>query len=73
VVLVMLVVKPNGLFGEKLARRSEISSSRPTTSRTSRLFKHGGQRFWYGAAGRCAAGAAPWLLPEYWLSQLTFI
>lgn len=36
------------------------------------LFKHGGQRFWYGML---LAGlfAAPWLLPEYFLSQLTFI
>lgn len=36
------------------------------------LFKHGGQRFWYGALA-VALVAAPWLLPEYYLSQITFI
>jgi branched-chain amino acid transport system permease protein len=37
-----------------------------------RLFQHGGQRFWYGLL---AFGllAAPMLVPEYYLSQLTFI
>ncbi len=37
-----------------------------------RLFKHGGQVFWYGAL-LLALLAAPWLLPEYYLSQLSFI
>jgi branched-chain amino acid transport system permease protein len=37
-----------------------------------RLFKHGGQAFWYGALG-VALLAAPWLLPDYWVSQLVFI
>lgn len=36
------------------------------------LAKHGGQRFWY-----CTLLAfllvAPWVLPEYWLAQLTFV
>lgn len=36
------------------------------------LFKHGGQRFWYAALA-LALLAAPWLLSEYSLSQLTFI
>jgi branched-chain amino acid transport system permease protein len=37
-----------------------------------RLFKHGGQVFWYAllAAVLCIA---PWLLPEYYVSQLVFI
>jgi branched-chain amino acid transport system permease protein len=37
-----------------------------------RLFQHGGQMFWYGLL---ALGllAAPSLVPEYYLSQLTFI
>jgi branched-chain amino acid transport system permease protein len=36
------------------------------------LFKHGGQRFWY-ALLLAALVAAPWLFPEYWLAQLTFV
>lgn len=36
------------------------------------LFKHGGQRFWYGALLAFLL-AAPWLVSEYWLAQLTFI
>src|SRR4030095_8813573 len=36
------------------------------------LAKHGGQRFWYGLLGAVLL-AAPWLLPEYWLAQLTFV
>ncbi|MBI5257798.1 MAG: branched-chain amino acid ABC transporter permease [Burkholderiales bacterium] len=37
-----------------------------------RLVKHGGQAFWYGLLA-LALLAAPWLLPEYWLAQLTFV
>jgi branched-chain amino acid transport system permease protein len=37
-----------------------------------RLFKHGGQVFWYSALG-VALLAAPWLLSDYWVSQLVFI
>ena len=37
-----------------------------------RLAKHGGHTFWYGAL-LLALLAAPWLLPEYWLAQLTFV
>jgi branched-chain amino acid transport system permease protein len=36
-----------------------------------RLVKHGGQAFWYGLLG-LALAVAP-LLPEYYLSQLTFV
>ena len=36
------------------------------------LAKHGGHRFWYSAL-LVALFAAPWIVPEYWLSQLTFI
>ncbi|MGE0097263.1 MAG: branched-chain amino acid ABC transporter permease [Hydrogenophaga sp.] len=36
------------------------------------LARHNGQRFWYGLL-LLAALAAPWVLPEYWLAQLTFI
>jgi branched-chain amino acid transport system permease protein len=36
-----------------------------------RLIKHGGQAFWYGLLV-LALFAAPWLVPEYWLAQLTF-
>jgi branched-chain amino acid transport system permease protein len=36
------------------------------------LAKHAGQRFWYGAL-MVALLAAPWLLAEYWLAQLTFV
>ena len=37
-----------------------------------RLIKHGGQAFWYGLLV-LALFAAPWLVPEYWLAQLTFV
>jgi branched-chain amino acid transport system permease protein len=37
-----------------------------------RLAKHGGHRFWYGLLGAVLV-AAPWLLPEYWLAQATFV
>ncbi|MCX7892161.1 MAG: branched-chain amino acid ABC transporter permease [Burkholderiales bacterium] len=37
-----------------------------------RLFKHGGQQFWYGLLG-VALLAAPWVLDDYFLGQLTFI
>lgn len=37
-----------------------------------RLVKHGGQRFWYGLM-LLALLAAPWVIDEYWLAQLTFI
>jgi branched-chain amino acid transport system permease protein len=36
------------------------------------LAKHGGHVFWYGLLG-VALLAAPWLVPEYWLAQLTFV
>ena len=36
------------------------------------LAKHGGHVFWYSALGLFLA-ASPWLLPEYWLAQLTFV
>lgn len=36
------------------------------------LAKHGGHVFWYSLLG-AALIAAPWLLPEYWLAQLTFV
>ena len=37
-----------------------------------RLARHGGHLFWYGLLLAFLA-AAPWLLPEYWLAQLTFV
>ncbi len=37
-----------------------------------RLAKHGGHLFWYSALVALLV-AAPWLLPEYWLAQLTFV
>lgn len=37
-----------------------------------RLIKHGGQAFWYGWLGLFLL-AAPWLLAEYWLAQLSFV
>lgn len=37
-----------------------------------RLAKHGGHVFWYSALGLFLL-AAPWLIPEYWLAQLTFV
>lgn len=37
-----------------------------------RLAKHGGQLFWYGALLLLLL-AAPWVLAEYWLAQLTFV
>ena len=37
-----------------------------------RLFQHSGQAFWYGALG-LALLAAPFVLPDYWVSQLNFI
>ena len=36
------------------------------------LAKHGGQKFWYGLLVVWLL-AAPWLLDEYWLAQLTFV
>ena len=37
-----------------------------------RLAKHGGHVFWYSLL--CLAlVAAPWVAPEYWLAQLTFV
>jgi branched-chain amino acid transport system permease protein len=36
------------------------------------LVKHGGQRFWYGTL-MVLLLLAPWLLPEYWLAQLSFV
>ncbi|WP_225782730.1 branched-chain amino acid ABC transporter permease [Xenophilus sp. Marseille-Q4582] len=36
------------------------------------LAKHGGHRFWYSLLG-LALLAAPWLVDEYWLAQLTFV
>jgi branched-chain amino acid transport system permease protein len=36
------------------------------------LAKHGGHAFWYTALW-VALMAAPWVLPEYWLAQLTFV
>ena len=37
-----------------------------------RLAKHGGHVFWYGLLMLLLI-SAPWTLPDYWLSQLTFI
>jgi len=37
-----------------------------------RLFKHGGQVFWYAALAVLLL-AMPWLMPEYYVSQLVFI
>ena len=37
-----------------------------------RLFRHGGQMFWYGLL-MLALIAAPLLLPTYYLSQLSFV
>jgi branched-chain amino acid transport system permease protein len=37
-----------------------------------RLAKHGGHVFWYGVL-MLVLVAAPWLFPEYWLAQLTFV
>jgi branched-chain amino acid transport system permease protein len=37
-----------------------------------RLFEHGGQKFWYGLLG-VALVAAPWLVSEYQLAQLSLI
>ena len=37
-----------------------------------RLAKHGGQVFWYGLL-MLALLAAPWVIAEYWLAQLTFV
>lgn len=37
-----------------------------------RLAKHGGHTFWYGALVALLL-AAPWIIAEYWLAQLTFV
>jgi branched-chain amino acid transport system permease protein len=37
-----------------------------------KLAKHGGHVFWYGALVLLLV-AAPWIFPEYWLAQLTFV
>jgi branched-chain amino acid transport system permease protein len=36
------------------------------------LSRHGGQRFWYTLLAVLLV-LAPWLLPEYWLAQLSFV
>ncbi|MDD0812147.1 branched-chain amino acid ABC transporter permease [Curvibacter sp. RS43] len=36
------------------------------------LAKHGGHVFWYSTLVLALLGA-PWLVPEYWLAQLTFV
>ena len=36
------------------------------------LARHGGHVFWYSALGLLLV-AAPWIVPEYWLAQLTFV
>lgn len=36
------------------------------------LARHGGHLFWYGLLG-VGLLLSPWLLPEYWLAQLTFV
>lgn len=37
-----------------------------------RLIKHGGQAFWYGLLALFLL-VAPWVVPEYWLAQLSFV
>ncbi len=37
-----------------------------------RLFKHGGQAFWYATLG-VASLLAPWIFSDYFVSQLVFI
>ncbi len=37
-----------------------------------RLAKHGGHKFWYSLL-MLALLAAPWVIAEYWLAQLTFV
>ena len=37
-----------------------------------KLAKHGGHVFWYSLLGLFLV-AAPWMVPEYWLAQLTFV
>jgi branched-chain amino acid transport system permease protein len=37
-----------------------------------RIAKHGGYVFWYGAL-MLVMLAAPWIFPEYWLAQVTFV
>jgi hypothetical protein len=71
VVLLMLMVKPNGLFGESCERRSDHRMRfifKTSYEQDIRLAKHGGHVFWYGllvlawwralAAARILAGAA---------------
>ena len=36
------------------------------------LVKHGGQVFWY-ALLMVVMGVAPWLVGDYWMTQLSFI
>ncbi len=36
------------------------------------LAKHGGHTFWYGVL-LLALFAAPWIVEEYWLAQMTFV
>ena len=37
-----------------------------------KLAKHGGHVLWYGLL-MVGLLLSPWLLPEYWLAQLTFV
>src|SRR5215208_6506790 len=37
-----------------------------------KLAKHGGHVFWYSALALLLL-AAPWVVPEYWLAQMTFV
>ena len=37
-----------------------------------RLARHGGHAFWYSLLGLVLV-AAPWIVAEYWLAQITFV
>jgi branched-subunit amino acid ABC-type transport system permease component len=76
VVLVMLMVKPNGLFGEKPAQEGLGPAMRfifkTDYGQDIKLAKHGGHVFWYSAAVLLLV-PRPGCSAEYWLAQLTFI
>src|SRR5690606_13992158 len=64
---------PKGCSARSSGRRSDMRFIFKTGyEQDIRLAKHGGHVFWYGLLGLVLI-AAPWLLAEYLLAQLTFI
>jgi branched-chain amino acid transport system permease protein len=75
VVLMMLVVKPNGLFGERCARRSEVPMRFIFKTRYEQDLRCSSTTASASGTACCCwpCWPRPGWLPEYWLSQITFV